>query len=240
VLSAGRPVPSPLAIASLAAGLLVCCPIVPQIVAVTLGFMALSRIRAAAAAGGPAIGGRRLAIAGIALGGIGLVLQAIAAERIGLAVREVFDRDLRAGVTAVLAASDEPSARAALGSISSASSLTAAEVLAFATAARDRFGEPDGLSIISQIPTGNAFRQEVSSAVVFGFRRDGRRAERTGSVSAEVVTPFGRVLPTLRILEISIEGGTDGAADLRLGPPAPAGTDSGENVPAASPPLPAP
>ncbi len=211
-----------------------CCPVVPQILAVTLGFMALSRIRAAQAGGGPPIGGRRLAIAGILVGGIGLLLQAVALERIGVAVRETFDRDLRDGVAAILAASDEPTARAALGSISSGSSISAAEVLAFSEAARRRFGDPDGVSVISQLPTGNAFRQEVTSAVVFGFRRDGRRAERTGSVTAEVVTPFGRILPTLRVLEISIAGGE--AGDLRLAPSLPAGTESGENAAGEVPP----
>jgi len=233
-----RPAPSPLAIASLVAGLVVCCPIVPQIVAVTLGFMALSRIRAAEAAGGPAIGGRRLAIAGIALGAIGLVVQAVATERIGLVIRETFDRDLRQGVTAVLTVTDEPEARAALGSVSAASTLTPTDLLAFSEASRRRFGDPDGLSIISQVPTGDAFRQEISTAVVFGFVRDGRREERTGSVIAEVVTPFGRVLPTLRIIEISIAGG-DGP-DLRLAPPPPAASISGENAATADPPPPAP
>lgn len=226
-----RPAPSPLAIASLVCGLLVCCPIVPQIAAGILGAMALSRIRAAAAAGARPIGGRRLAIAGIVLGAVGLVVQAFAVERITLTVRESFERDLRTGVGAILAATDDASARFALESVSPASAVSAADVTSFAAASRTRFGEPDGLSIISQVPTGDAFRQEISSAVVFGFRRDGRREERTGSVTAEVVTPFGDVLPSLRIVEIAIEGGT--AADLRLGPPLAAPADPGQN--AASP-----
>lgn len=217
-------------------GLVVCCPIVPQIIAVTLGVMALSRIRAAETAGGPPIGGRRLATAGIVLGALGLVFQAFAIERISLTVREAFDRDLREGVGAVLAATDDATARIALDRTSASAGLSAADLVTFAAASRDRFGEPDGVSIISQIPTGNAFRQEVSSAVVFGFRRDGRRQERTGSVTAEVVTPFGDLLPSLRIVEISIDGG-DGDA-LRFGPPLPLAADSGENVPV--PPAPEP
>lgn len=233
---AARPAPSPFAIASLVTGLVVCCPIVPQIVAVTLGVMALSRIRAAETSGGPPVGGRRLATAGIVLGALGLVFQAFAIERISLTVREAFDRDLREGVGAVLAATDAAAARAALDRISVSAGLSAADLVTFAAESRAHFGEPDGVSIISQIPTGNAFRQEVSSAVVFGFRRDGRRQERTGSVTAEVVTPFGEFLPSLRIVEIAVEGG-DGDA-LRLGPPLPVPAVSGENVPA--PPAPQP
>lgn len=232
-----RPAPSPLAIASLVAGLIVCCPIVPQIVAVTLGMMALSRIRSAEAAGRPAIGGRRLAIAGIVLGSVGLLAQAFATERIGNAVRASFDRDLRNGVAAVLAAEDEPAARSALAGLSAAGGFTPAQVLAFATGSRSRFGAPDGVSIISQVPSGSPLRQETVSAVVFGFRRDGRRLERTGSVSAEIVTPFGEILPSLRILEISIEDGPD---VVRLGRPLAAGTDSGENVVPPDPSTPGP
>lgn len=218
-------------------GLVVCCPIVPQIVAVTLGVMALSRIRTAEASGGPPVGGRRLATAGILLGALGLVFQAFAVERISWTVREGFDRDLRDGVGAVLAATDAAAARSALDRLSASSGLSADEIVTFAAASRARFGEPDGVSIISQIPTGNAFRQEVSSAVVFGFLRDGRRQEQTGSVTAEVVTPFGELLPSLRIVEISIDGG--GPVPLRLGPPLPAGADSGENA-VQAPPAPAP
>lgn len=232
-----RPATSPLAIASLVAGLIVCCPIVPQIVAVTLGMMALSRIRAAETAGRPAIGGRRLAIAGIVLGSVGLLMQAFLTERLGTAVRASFERDLRDGVAAVLAAADPSAARSALADLSATGGFTPEQVLAFATESRARFGEPDGVSIISQVPAGSPLRQETVSAVVFGFRRDGRRLERTGSVSAEIVTPFGEILPSLRILEISIEDGPD---VVRLGRPLAAPADSGENPPAANPPAPAP
>ena len=232
-----RPAPSPLAIASLVAGLIVCCPIVPQIVAVTLGMMALSRIRAAEAAGRPGIGGRRLAIGRRVLGSVGLLAQAFVTERLGVAVRTAFDRDLRDGVAAVLAARDEPTARAGLAGLSATGSFTPEQVLTFATESRARFGDPDGVSIISQVPAGSPLRQETVSAVVFGFRRDGRRLERTGSVSAEIVTPFGEILPSLRILEISIEEGPD---VVRLGRPLAAPADSGENPAAATPPAPAP
>lgn len=233
-----RPAPTPLSIASLVSGLVVCCPIVPQVVAVTLGAMALSRIRAAEAAGGRPIGGRRLAIAGIILGGLGLVFQAFAAERLAISVREAFDRDLREGVGAVLAATDDASSRIAIGSVSASSAVSAADIRDFAETCRRRFGQPDGVSIVSQVPTGDAFRQEVTAAVVFGFRLEGGRRERTGSVTAEIVTGFDRFLPSLRIVEISIGGGPEG--DLRLGPSPPGPADSGENVRPAPAPVPAP
>jgi len=218
---------SVLAIASLVLGFFLCVPVVPQVAAIVLGAMALSRIRAADGR----LGGRRLAIAGLVLGGSGLVLQAYATEWIASTVRDRFDRDLREGIAEILAAvaaDGDGGTPRGLARLAPDAPLSAADLVAFATDARTRYGEPDGLSVLSQVPTGTAWSQEVTAALVFGFRRDGRREERTGSAVAAVVTPLGSFLPRLRIREVRIEDRIDG--DLVLGTAATAEPDSGENA----------
>jgi hypothetical protein len=69
-----RPTTSGLAVASLVTGLFFWCFLIPGIVAIVLGFLALEQI---ADAGGR-IKGRGMAIAGIVLGYVGLAIAAVA------------------------------------------------------------------------------------------------------------------------------------------------------------------
>ncbi|MFM7051594.1 MAG: DUF4190 domain-containing protein [Planctomycetota bacterium] len=148
----GRAPTSRLAVASLSLGiasvLTACLPIgILGLVGVTLGMMALERIRAS----GGALRGRGVAWSGIGTGALGACL-ALAINWMLVSLQEQWNGQLEAAVKGTFAAVDETGADGAMAKWSPrpGTVLTRGSLTEFALAAKERYGAFTGFTIQSE------------------------------------------------------------------------------------------
>lgn len=208
------PPPPPRRLSALATTsvVLLLIPIVGPMASLLLGGLALMRIRDSAGR----LRGRRLALAGLLGGGVLLIAQAWGLEALLGSVARGMDTRMREAATAIVAARDEESARAALGGWSGRAEerIGPEAIVRFAEEVRERYGELRGISTMSGDRDVAGPGQLVTFAVAFRF--DG--ADRIGTVTTRLEPSVTELMPSARIVEIRLDDRERGELRLGAGP----------------------
>jgi len=168
------------------------------ILATFLGMIALDRIRR----GEPMLRGRGLAWAGIGLGLSAFVLSILVAWGFATLQRE-WHGDLERSLQRTFAARDNAGATEAFAGWTGreGTTITTAEIAAFAREAESRYGKFVGFKELSEERAGG-FRSVQRMIVTANFEFE--RGERLGSMGFCFITDTSSLLPELRIDSISI------------------------------------
>lgn len=188
-------------------------PLLGPLVAPLLGGLALVRIRES----NGRLRGRRLALGGIVLGGLLLLAQAWGLDRLMTHITRDVDARVRSGVAAVLAMEDgaegghgERVSAMRYWSGRSGELVDAARIEAFAEEARTRYGPLRSLSTLSGDRASGLGGQVVTFALAFRFER----GDRLGSATTRLEPSTVEIMPSVRLIEITIEDAA--AGDLTL------------------------
>ena len=174
---------------------------------------------------------RQLARAAMILSLVGLVVQAVTLEALSDWVMKNLDRNMSASIRSAFA-NDHSScvmdiAASPLAPIARPAP-TAQQLSLFANQAKQRYGELQNISFVSQVGNGGMLNVVMTSAITLRFERK----DATGSAVFQLVPQNAQWIPAARLIELTVDDAKLG--DLVLAPAAPATQSTNDPSPPVS------